>query len=85
MSMLRCAGIVSAVALLGLCDAGPVSAVATSGPDTANAASVGRIRLALNPQPEPPNKNKQMKAPKSGDVGPSKMPQTVPPPGPPKK
>ena len=52
-----------AASLLGLCVGTAVQASYPSGSDKGQAVSAGVVQIALNPQPEPPNKNRRGQKP----------------------
>lgn len=64
-----------------VCTIGLLAAYATTaqaaypGRDASPVASAGMTRLALNPQPEPPNKNKKNKKPQKVKTSPGTTPQ----------
>jgi len=66
--------LISASALTLLVAAGGTTAQAAYGhaTDVANTAAAGFVQLALNPQPEPPNKPQKGKRIKKGDPGKNK-------------
>ena len=49
--------------LLALCVGTAVQASYPSGSDKGQAVSAGAVQIALNPQPEPPNKNRKGQKP----------------------
>ena len=50
--------------LLAVCVGTAAQATYPSGSDQGQAVTAGTVQLALNPQPEPPNKNRKNKKPK---------------------
>ena len=52
-----------AASLLALCVGAAAQASYPSGSDKGQAVSAGSVQIALNPQPEPPNKNRKGQKP----------------------